>query len=150
MRQCLLLTILVLTLPLSQLRAQGFGADGELWTKMDTTALGRLQKIVFLRGFYEGLLGGRARDIDRFPQDPSWDTLMAGLDSFYARFENRKIVVSWALQVLNLQMTGSPPTVVDSTAAYYRCRSSTLWKDLSASQLEARSRECAAMAKRRE
>lgn len=102
-------TIVVLLCP-STLTSQEptFGVDGETWVQIDTTDFGRLQKLILLRGVYDGLLFGRSPEINLYPPNVAWNTLIAGLDQFYSDFANRKILVVWALQVLRVQITGEP------------------------------------------
>lgn len=106
-------------------QAQGIkvGVDGEAWR-----GLGEVKslKLMFLKGVYEGLFLGASPSTDAYPLNTGWETLVDGLDAFYTEPSNRGVLVVFALQVLNLKLTGKSEEEVNRATRYNRCRSAAL------------------------
>jgi len=146
---CLVVGTTIL-LPARAIKAQEirFGVDGETWIQFDTTDVGRLKRVILLRGIYDGLLFGRSPELNSYPVNASWETIIAGLDRFYTDFANRKVPVVLALQVLQLQLRGEPSAAVDSATAYNRCLWAGVGLGLTEEQARARRARCAKTARR--
>ncbi len=121
-----------------------FGLNGESWVQIEDTDFGDLQELVYLRGVYDGLVFGKSQEIDRFPQDPTWDRLIADLDRFHLESTYRSILVPWALQILHVQATGASDAAIDSAIAFNVCRSAGLGVEMQPDEIGGITRNCAA------
>jgi hypothetical protein len=107
----------------SNTAAQVVGTTGEMWNQIGVDDVGVLQKIVFLRGIYEGAwLSPPQLECARTSMAPlpeaEWETLTAALDQFYADARNVKVLVVYAIHSTARVWAGQDPQL-----DYYRCRS---------------------------
>src|SRR4051812_30285600 len=87
-------------------QAVKFGVDGNWWVaagRGDADAASR-ERLALVRGIYDGIEFGGARDAYAYPTDAPFTTLVAGLDSFYTDELNRPILVAFALRILDLRL----------------------------------------------
>jgi hypothetical protein len=103
---------------------------------------GRIQKMILVQGIYDGLVFGRSPDLASYPRRADWDTLVDGLDKFYADFANRKVFVIWALRVLQLELSGAPQATIDAEINLSRCRAGVLGQPLSSEERNRQLQQC--------
>jgi hypothetical protein len=100
-----------------------YGVNGVWWNTAgdgDSVQAGR-EKLALVRGMFDGLVFGAARDAYAYPMDVPWETVLGGLDSFYDNPLNREVLVAYALRILNLRLQGHPQTEIDRATRYERC-----------------------------
>jgi hypothetical protein len=117
----LLWTALATPIPAAMAQQMTFGLDGHTWVQIGNSDFGKLQKLDYLRGIYDGLLFARALDAESYPHETSWDSLSASVDRIYADSANRQIPVALALQVVGRQLTGHSRQDVEASLAHFRC-----------------------------
>jgi hypothetical protein len=103
------------------------GFNGENWTVMNgEEAWKKTAKYVLLAGIYEGMGFGRSPDFGRLPQNVTWETVVDGVDQFYADAINRQVEIVAALQILALKMAGKPQSEIDRALRVARCQGSAM------------------------
>jgi hypothetical protein len=117
---------LSLSSPVLEAQAMTFGLNGHFWVQLGSSDLGKLQKLAYLRGIYDGLLFARAVDAEFYPHQTSWDSLSVALDSLYGDPANRPIPVALGLQVIGLKISTRSKSATDSLLKHFRCLAQVL------------------------
>jgi|GEM_PF-6582896 len=85
-----------------------FGLDGRSWLGLnDLPDEGKLEKLLLVRGIYDGLMFGQSVILDFYYTKTSYEHLMRALDQFYGDYRNEKILVVYALRVISMELKGA-------------------------------------------
>lgn len=142
----------IVTLCLSLLLAEAlsaqslkFGVDGEMWRAFGMSETGRLAKLSFIRGVYDGVLFGGAVDSDKYLRTGSWVTLIESVDTFYVEPANRPIPVALALQIIQLRSAGASEPTIDLAVRKLRCKMSLVDSSMTPTERASRVKACDSM-----
>ena len=91
------------------------GISGSTWNE-----LSKLNKLVYIKGIYSGIMWGRSKEKNSFITNTSIDTVIDGLDTFYQDFRNRNIIVIWGLKIVTKQIRGDNLEEIKSDILIYR------------------------------
>jgi len=91
------------------------GFSGTIWRKFSET-----EKVIYLKGIYSGIMWGQSKIKDEFILNTSFDTIEDGLNAFYEDFQNRNIVVIYALKIVSKQIRGDNKEDIQSDILRYR------------------------------
>lgn len=91
-----------------------FGLDGRSWLGLnDLPDEGKLEKLLLVRGIYDGLMFGQSVILSHYYTKTSYEHLIRALDQFYSDYRNEKILVVYALKVISMELTGASKEEVD-------------------------------------
>ena len=103
------------------------GLDGQAWKELNNSdsSVTRFTKVLLLQGVFEGLSYGMSPLIGGHViyTNTTFKHLVEALDQFYSDYRNEQVYVVWALQIVSLEIKGTPPNVVEDHLREMRRRS---------------------------
>ncbi len=91
------------------------GLSGTIWRDFS-----EIQKVIYLKGIYSGIIWGQSKDKESFITNTSLDTVVDGVDAFYEDFQNRNIIVFYAVKIVSRQLRGDKQEDIQSDVLEYR------------------------------
>ena len=84
-----------------------FGMDGRIWAMLSELPNdGKVEKLLIIRGIYDGLMFGRSPFIHEYYTKTSFEHLITAVDQFYNDYRNQKIPVVLALRIISMELRG--------------------------------------------